>query len=165
MLAFQPVRKGGFQSARVAELVDALDSGSSTRKGVQVRVLSRAPSHDQWVTGELPRPVDNPRYPMNEGGDKMVTNTALGSATRPSAKRSIPRGRGGNAAAPKAVRGEQGLSDPAFKGKHLAIFDQFLFQIGVSDILHGHTFFDSHHSRGGALWPRIMKTGSMRMEP
>ena len=30
-------------SARVAELVDALDSGSSTRKGVQVRVLSRAP--------------------------------------------------------------------------------------------------------------------------
>jgi hypothetical protein len=30
-------------NARVAELVDALDSGSSTRKGVQVRVLSRAP--------------------------------------------------------------------------------------------------------------------------
>ena len=92
MIAFPPVRKGGFQSARVAELVDALDSGSSTRKGVQVRVLSRAPSHYQWVTGELPRPVDNPRYPMNEGGDKMVTNAGAGSAIRSSAKRSIPEG-------------------------------------------------------------------------
>src|ERR1700686_15726 len=30
-------------SARVAELADALDSGSSSRKGVEVRVLSRAP--------------------------------------------------------------------------------------------------------------------------
>lgn len=41
--------KGLDLSARVAELVDALDSGSSTRKGVQVRVLSRAPFHFQWV--------------------------------------------------------------------------------------------------------------------
>src|ERR1700686_263464 len=31
-------------SARVAELADALDSGSSSRKGVEVRVLSRAPT-------------------------------------------------------------------------------------------------------------------------
>src|ERR1700686_996278 len=31
------------KSARVAELADALDSGSSSRKGVEVRVLSRAP--------------------------------------------------------------------------------------------------------------------------
>jgi hydroxyacylglutathione hydrolase len=43
VVAFTPVRKVGITSARVAELVDALDSGSSTRKGVQVRVLSRAP--------------------------------------------------------------------------------------------------------------------------
>ena len=40
---FGPRLKGP-HCARVAELVDALDSGSSTRKGVQVRVLSRAPS-------------------------------------------------------------------------------------------------------------------------
>jgi hypothetical protein len=30
--------------ARVAELADALDSGSSVRKDVEVRVLSRAPN-------------------------------------------------------------------------------------------------------------------------
>lgn len=34
----------------MAELVDALDSGSSARKGVQVRVLSRAPIDSQRVT-------------------------------------------------------------------------------------------------------------------
>ena len=34
-------------NARVAELVDALDSGSSGGNPVQVRVLSRAPSHCQ----------------------------------------------------------------------------------------------------------------------
>ena len=80
--------QGRFSCARVAELVDALDSGSSTRKGVQVRVLSRAPSYYQWVTGELPRPVDNPRYPMNEGGDKMVTNAGAESATHTKPRRS-----------------------------------------------------------------------------
>ena len=32
-------------SAQVAELADALDSGSSSRKGVEVRVLSWAPIH------------------------------------------------------------------------------------------------------------------------
>ena len=30
--------------AQVAELADALDSGSSTRKGVEVRILSWAPT-------------------------------------------------------------------------------------------------------------------------
>jgi hypothetical protein len=33
-----------YTRARVAELADALDSGSSVRKDVEVRVLSRAPS-------------------------------------------------------------------------------------------------------------------------
>ena len=41
------------QSARVAELVDALDSGSSTRKGVQVRVLSRAPFFAETLSFKL----------------------------------------------------------------------------------------------------------------
>ena len=38
-----------FGNARVAELVDALDSGSSGGNPVQVRVLSRAPFHFQQV--------------------------------------------------------------------------------------------------------------------
>ena len=38
-------------SARVAELVDALDSGSSGGNPVKVRVLSRAPFHYQWRRG------------------------------------------------------------------------------------------------------------------
>ena len=32
-----------YEDARMAELVDALDSGSSSRKAVEVRVLFRAP--------------------------------------------------------------------------------------------------------------------------
>ena len=35
--------KAVVSSARVVELVDTLDSGSSSRKAVEVRVLSRAP--------------------------------------------------------------------------------------------------------------------------
>ena len=35
---------GGSLDARVAELVDALDSGSSPSNGVQVQLLPRAPS-------------------------------------------------------------------------------------------------------------------------
>ncbi len=38
-----PARSQGHFSARGAELVDALDSGSSRGNPVQVRVLSRAP--------------------------------------------------------------------------------------------------------------------------
>ena len=34
--------------AEVAELADALDSGSSGRKVVQVQILSRAPAHQGW---------------------------------------------------------------------------------------------------------------------
>lgn len=45
---------GSFLAARVAELADALDSGSSPRKGVQVQLLSRAPL------------VRVPAYPMRQ---------------------------------------------------------------------------------------------------
>ena len=40
---------GDSENARVAELVDALDSGSSGGNPVQVRVLSRAPYHSELV--------------------------------------------------------------------------------------------------------------------
>ncbi|MEN9535944.1 MAG: hypothetical protein RIR37_1217, partial [Verrucomicrobiota bacterium] len=43
VLTSRPGRKAN-NSARVAELVDALDSGSSGGNPVKVRVLSRAPS-------------------------------------------------------------------------------------------------------------------------
>ena len=42
---------GGSLDARVAELVDALDSGSSPSNGVQVQLLPRAPL--LWQEGEV----------------------------------------------------------------------------------------------------------------
>ena len=52
-----------FSAARVAELADALDSGSSPRKGVQVRLLSWAPS-DRVCAYPL-RPIKNRANPTN----------------------------------------------------------------------------------------------------
>jgi hypothetical protein len=43
----RPADPAGQKDARVAELVDALDSGSSGGNPVEVRVLSRAPSDFQ----------------------------------------------------------------------------------------------------------------------
>ena len=74
MLFSRPARKA--HRARVAELVDALDSGSSGGNPVKVRVLSRAPSLYARGYGIESRPFDSPHYPMNEGGDKLVTNAA-----------------------------------------------------------------------------------------
>ena len=88
VLTSRPGRKAN-NSARVAELVDALDSGSSGGNPVKVRVLSRAPSHFQWVKRSKHLPVDTP-----QGGDKMVTNVGSAYAVRSKTRGSKGRKKG-----------------------------------------------------------------------
>ena len=47
-------RRRSTPPAQVAELVDALDSGSSVRKDVEVRVLSWAPDHPRMIDSQTP---------------------------------------------------------------------------------------------------------------
>jgi hypothetical protein len=52
------LREKSFHHAEVAELADALASGASGRKVVEVRVLSSAPSQEETQsTGPFPRTV------------------------------------------------------------------------------------------------------------
>ena len=64
--------------ARMAELADALGSGPSPRKGVEVRVLFRAPSLQELVSlrpayfSQSKRPMLTVATALPEGDDGMV---------------------------------------------------------------------------------------------
>jgi hypothetical protein len=70
--------------ARVAELADALGSGPSSRKGVEVRVLSRAPTY----FGTPCRPEVQHRTPNSPGEHGVVSLFALDTCAR---RRSLAR--------------------------------------------------------------------------
>jgi len=102
---------------------------------------------------------------MNEGGDKMVTNAGAGSAIRSSAKRSIPEGVAEILLHRKQYGASKVYLTRPSKVSTWPSSISFFSRSGYATSCTATPFSIAITPAVAALWPRIMKTGSMRMEP